>query len=239
MKGMEVRSETRHWDDARRVTIQSRVKEEEQDYRYFPEPDIPSVNFDNDLIEKLKRHMPELPDARRLRFVKKFDLSEQVAQVLINDKYLADFFEEGAKLYENAREIANWIVTDLKGYTDEFDGIKSLKIKPSHIAELAKLVDKSVISRTTAKQILQEIVKSGEMPSEVANRLNATQISDSKALIDIIDRVFEIEKSAVNDALQNENTVNFLQGKVMQSTKGRADPKLALELIRKKLASIT
>jgi aspartyl-tRNA(Asn)/glutamyl-tRNA(Gln) amidotransferase subunit B len=239
MKGMEVRSETRHWDDARRVTIQSRVKEEEQDYRYFPEPDIPAVNFGNELTEILKKKMPELPDARKARFVEKFGLSEPVAQVLINDKYLADFFEEGAKLYENAREVANWIVTDLKGYTDEFDGIRSLRIKPSHIAELAKMVDQSVISRTTAKQILQEIVKSGEMPSQVAKKLDAVQISDEKALVDVIDRVFDAEKSAVKDALQNENTINFLLGKVMQSTKGRADAKLALELIRKRLTSIT
>ena len=238
-KGIEVKSETRHWDDIRRVTIQSRVKEEEQDYRYFPEPDIPAVNFGNELIESLKRQMPELPDARKSRFVENFKLSEQVAQVLINDKYLADFFEEGATMYENAKEIANWIVTDLKGYTDEFDGIRSLKIKPSHVAELAKLVDQSAISRTTAKQILQEIVKSGEMPSEAAKRLNAAQISDSNELVKVIDNVFAAEKSAVKDALQNEKTVNFLLGKVMQSTGGRADAKLALELIRKKLASIT
>jgi len=183
--------------------------------------------------------MPELPDARKSRFVEEFGLSEQVAQVLINDKYLADFFEEGTKLYENAREVANWIVTDLKGYTDEFDGIRSLKLRPIHIAELAKLVDQSVISRATAKQILQQIVKSGEMPAEVVKRLDAAQISDKQALIDVIDSVFETEKSAVKDALQNEKTVNFLLGKVMQSTGGRADPKLALELIRKKLASIT
>ena len=236
-KGIEVKAETRHWDDARRITIQSRVKEEEQDYRYFPEPDIPAVNFDEELIKSLMGQMPELPDARRSRFIEQFGLSEQVAQVLINDKYLADFFEEGAKLYENAKEVANWIVTDLKGYTDEFDGIRSLKVRPTHIAELAKLVDQSIISRTTAKQILQEIVKSGEMPSNVAKKLNASQISDKHALVDIIDRVFETEKNAVKDALQNEKTVNFLLGKVMQSTSGRADPKLALELIRKKLAS--
>lgn len=239
MKGMEVKAETRHWDDARRVTIQSRVKEEEQDYRYFPEPDIPAVNFSDELFKSLKGQMPELPDARKSRFIEQFGLSEQVAQVLISDKYLADFFEEGAKLYENAREVANWIVTDLKGYTDEFDGIRSLKLKPMHIAELAKLVDQSTISRATAKQILQQIVKSGEMPSEVVKRLDAAQISDKQALVDVIDSVFETEKSAVKDALQNEKTVNFLLGKVMESTGGRADPKLALELIQKKLASIT
>jgi aspartyl-tRNA(Asn)/glutamyl-tRNA(Gln) amidotransferase subunit B len=239
MKGIDVKSETRHWDDTRRVTIQSRVKEEEQDYRYFPEPDIPAVNIGDELITSLKAQMPELPDSRKSRFVKELGLSEQVAEVLINDKYLADFFEEGAKLSKNAKEVANWIVTDLKGYTEDLDGMESLKVKPLHIAELANMVGQSVISRTTAKQILREIVKSGEMPSEVAKKFNAAQISDKQALIDVIDHVFETERSAVKDALQNENAINFLLGKVMNSTSGRADAKLALELIKNKLASIT
>jgi len=183
--------------------------------------------------------MPELPDARKSRFVEKFDLSEQTAQVLIDDKDLADFFEESTRLYDNAKEISNWLVTDLKGFVNEADGIRSLKIRPAHIAELAKLVDQSAISRNTAKQILQKIVKSGEMPSVVMKDLEATQISDKEALEQIVDDVFAKETSAVQDALKNEKAINFLLGKVIQSTKGRADPKLATELIRKKLASIT
>ena len=238
-KGIEVKSETRHWDDARRITIQSRTKEEEQDYRYFPEPDIPAVCLGSELISSLTKQMPELPDARKSRFVEKFDLSEQTAQVLIDDKDLADFFEESTRLYDNAKEISNWLVTDLKGFVNEADGIRSLKIRPAHIAELAKLVDQSAISRNTAKQILQKIVKSGEMPSVVMKDLEATQISDKEALEQIVDDVFAKETSAVQDALKNEKAINFLLGKVIQSTKGRADPKLATELIRKKLASIT
>ena len=238
-KGIEVKAETRHWDDIRRITIQSRTKEEEEDYRYFPEPDIPAVSLGSELIDSLTEQMPELPDARKSRFIEKFGLSEQTAQVLIDDKDMADFFEEGAKLYDNAKEIANWIVTDLKGFINEVDGIRSLNIKPTHIAELAKLVDQSDISRNTAKQILQQIVKSGEMPSEVMKKLKATKISDEEGLAEIIDAVFAKETSAVQDALKNEKAINFLLGKVIQSTKGRADPKLATELIRKKLASIS
>jgi aspartyl-tRNA(Asn)/glutamyl-tRNA(Gln) amidotransferase subunit B len=238
-KGIEVKSETRHWDDARRITIQSRTKEEEQDYRYFPEPDIPAVCLGSELISSLTKQMPELPDARKSRFVEKFDLSEQTAQVLIDDKDLADFFEESTRLYDNAKEISNWLVTDLKGFVNETDGIRSLKIRPAHIAELAKLVDQSAISRNTAKQILQKIVKSGEMPSVVMKDLEVTQISDKEALEQIVDDVFTKETSAVQDALKNEKAINFLLGKVIQATKGRADPKLATELIRKKLASIT
>ncbi len=238
-KGIEVKSETRHWDDTRRITIQSRTKEEEQDYRYFPETDIPAVCLGNDLISSLTKQMPELPDARKSRFVEKLGLLEQVAQILIDDKDMADFFEESVKLYDNAKEISNWVVTDLKGLVNEVDGMCSVKIKPAHIAELARFVDQSTISRNTAKQILQQIVKSGEMPSAVMKKLQAKQISDEKALAEIVDDVFAKETSAVQDALKNENAINFLVGQVMQSTKGRADPKIATELIRKKLASIS
>lgn len=238
-KGIEVKAETRHWDDVRRITIQSRTKEEEEDYRYFPEPDIPAVSLGSELIDSLTEQMPELPDARKSRFIEKFGLSEQTAQVLIDDKDMADFFEDGAKLYANAKEIANWIVTDLKGFINEGGGIRSLNIKPTHIVELAKLVDQSEISRNTAKQILQQIVKTGEMPSEVMKKLKATKISDEEGLTEIIDAVFAKETSAVQDALKNEKAINFLLGKVIQSTKGRADPKLATELIRKKLADIS
>jgi len=143
------------------------------------------------------------------------------------------------KLYDNAKEISNWVVTDLKGLVNEVDGMCSVKIKPAHIAELARFVDQSTISRNTAKQILQQIVKSGEMPSAVMKKLQAKQISDEEALAEIVDDVFAKETSAVQDALKNDNAINFLVGQVMQSTKGRADPKIATELIRKKLASIS
>ena len=143
------------------------------------------------------------------------------------------------KLYDDAKEISNWFVTDLKVFINEADGIRSLKIKPSHMAELVKLVNQSTISRNTAKQILQQIVKSGEMPSVVMNNLKATKISNEEALIQIVDDVFAKETIAVRDALKNEKAINFLLGKVIQSTRGRADPKLAIELIRKKIASIS
>lgn len=237
-RGIEVQAETRHWDDARRITFQSRSKEEEQDYRYFPEPDIPAVILDNELTSSLEKQMPELPDARKARFIEKFDLSEQTAQILVDNKDMADFFEESIRSYDNAKEIANWIVTDLKGFINEVDGIRSLKIKPVHIAELAKLVDQSTISRNTAKQILRKIVNSGEMPTIVIKNFEVTQISDKDVLEEIVNDVFTRETSAVQDALKNEKAINFLLGKVIQSTKGRADPKLATELIKKKLANI-
>jgi aspartyl-tRNA(Asn)/glutamyl-tRNA(Gln) amidotransferase subunit B len=240
-RDIEVRSETRHWDDARKVTKESRTKEEEQDYRYFPEPDIPAVVLGSEFVSSVKSSMPELPDARRERFISKYDLSAHVAQVLIDNKELADFFESATKLYSSPKEIANWIVTDLMSFVDERQKeqeqtlFAGLKIGPEQIADLAKLVDEDVVNRATAKQILSQIVRTGEMPSQVARKTQAGKIDDASALAQAVESVFAAEQAAVQDAKRNPNAANFLLGKVMQVTKGRADPKAALEMIQKKL----
>jgi len=240
-RDIEVKSETRHWDDARKVTKESRTKEEEQDYRYFPEPDIPAVVLGSDFVSAARQSMPELPDARKERFISKCGLSAHVAQVLIDNKELADFFESAIKLYSSPKEIANWIVTDLMSFVDERQReqerslFAGLKIGPEHIADMAKLVDNDTINRATAKQILGQIVRSGEMPSQVARKTQAGKIDDADALAQAIESVFKAEQAAVEDSKRNPNAANFLLGKVMQATKGRADPKAALDMIQKKL----
>jgi aspartyl-tRNA(Asn)/glutamyl-tRNA(Gln) amidotransferase subunit B len=240
-RDIEVKSETRHWDDARKVTKESRTKEEEQDYRYFPEPDIPVVVLGGEFVSSITQSMPELPDARKDRFVSKYSLSAHVSQVLIDNKELADFFESAIKLYSSPKEIANWLVTDLMSFVDDRQKeqkrslFAGLKIGPEHIADLARLVDQDTINRATAKQILGQIVRTGEMPSHVAKKTQAGKIDDAGALAQAIESVFMVEQAAVQDAKRNPNAANFLLGKVMQLTKGRADPKAALEMIQKKL----
>ena len=235
-----VRAETRHWDDARKLTKESRTKEEEQDYRYFPDPDIPTVVLGGSFASRVTNSMPELPDARKERFVSKYGLSAHVAQVLIDNKELADFFESALPSYNSPGEIANWIVTDLMGFIDERQKregsmLAGLKIGPEHIAELARIVDDGTINRSTAKQILAQITKTGEMPSKIATQTRSTKIGDAEELAKVIDSVFKSEPDAVRDAKQNPNAVNFIFGRVMKATSGRADPKAALDLIRKKL----
>ena len=237
---IEVRAETRHWDDSRKLTKESRTKEEEQDYRYFPEPDIPTVVLGSGFAAQVASSMPELPDARKERFVSKHGLSAHVAQVLIDNKELADFFESALRSYNSPGEIANWIVTDLMGFVDERQKqekplLAGLKIGPEHIAELARIVDDGTINRSTAKQILAQITKTGEMPAKIASQTQSTKIDDTEELAKVIDSVFKSETGAVQDAKQNPNAVNFIFGKVMKATNGRADPKAALELINKKL----
>lgn len=236
---IEIKAETRHWDDLRKITKQARTKEEEQDYRYFPEPDIPTIVLGNEFVSSLKDNMPELPDERKVRFVTDYKLSEHVAQVLIDNKELSDFFEVSVKIYSSPKEIANWIVTDLMGFIDDSEQkgsiFSGLKIEAKHIADLARLVDQNIINRSTAKTILRQITKTGEMPSQLAAKINASKIDDAGVIAEAVESIFVREKSAVIDAKTNPNAANFLLGKVMQLTKGKADPKIALNLITAKL----
>ena len=227
VRDIEIKSETRHWDEARKVTKQSRAKEEEEDYRYFPEPDIPTIVLGNEFLSSLKAKMPELPDERKIRFLREYELSDHVAQVLIDNKELADFFESTVKIYSSSpNEIANWIVSDLLGFIDdskreEGSLFSGLRIEAKHMAELVKMIDQNIINRNIAKMILGQITKTGEMPSYVLDKMNAS-IIDSKAIIsEAIESIFKSEKSAVRDAKQNPNAANFLLGKVMQLTGGR------------------
>ncbi|MFL6310345.1 MAG: Asp-tRNA(Asn)/Glu-tRNA(Gln) amidotransferase subunit GatB [Nitrososphaera sp.] len=244
---IQVRSETRHWDDARKVTKESRSKEEEQDYRYFPEPDIPMVALGGEFVSFIKQSMPELPDTRKERFISNYGLSAHIAQVLIGNKELADFFESTLEIYLSPKEIANWIVTDLMSFIDEphkkeeeseekeYSLFAGLKVRPEHIADLARLVDQDMINRATAKQILGQVVRTGEMPSVLVKKLHASRIDDMSVLAQAVQSVFEMEQAAVRDARRNTHVANFLLGKVMKITKGKADPKIVLEIIQKKL----
>ena len=238
-RNLKIEHETRHWDDRKKITFKSRSKEEEHDYRYFPEPDIPIIVLGNDFVSNLKKRMPELPNQRFERFVSKYNLSEHTSNILINDKKLADFFESTLKVYFSPTEIANFLVTDFKSLIEDdsesTDYLKNLKVKPEHIAELVKLIEGNKISRITAKDILVKIFESGMLPSEVMNNTNSYKISDEKTLMDAVQSVFDKEKSAVEDAKTNSEAINFLLGKVMKFTNGRADPKIAMRIINNKL----
>jgi len=237
---IEIKSETRHWDDGRKVTKGSRTKEEEQDYRYFPEPDIPLVMLGKDFYTHIEKLVPELPDERLSRFKSKYTLSDHVANILINSKKLADFFESCLKIYYSPVEIANWLVNDLLALIggEETVILDKLKIEPKHMAELAKLVDEKKISRSNAKQIFTEVFRTGQAPSELLSSTDYSQINDENLIANAVDLVFSSEKSAVEDAKVNSGAINFLVGKVMKMTKGRADPKIVTQLINVKLAQL-
>ena len=204
---IEIKAETRHWDDLRKITKQARTKEAEQDYRYFPEPDIPTIALGNEFLSLLKSNMPELPDDRKNRFITDYQLSEHVAQVLIDNKEVSDFFELAVNIYPSPKEIANSIVTDLLAFIDDSNQkgsiFSGLKIEAKHIADLAKLVDENTINRSTAKMILRQIIKTGELPSQLARKTNASKIDDAGVISEAVESIFLREKSAVIDAKNN------------------------------------
>jgi aspartyl-tRNA(Asn)/glutamyl-tRNA(Gln) amidotransferase subunit B len=226
--------ETRHWDDKRKITISSRSKEEELDYRYFLESDIPWIRIGNEIHEKLKLEMPESINSKKERYISKYNIPDQVANVLSSDKFYSDLFEK-SHTENNAKEIANIITTDLMGLVDTREKREQSKLLPSHLHDLADSIQSGKLTRTSAKNALYEIVKNGKGLSQVISDLDLGNVSDENELLTIISQVISEEPQAVEQAKSNPQTVNFLVGKVMQKTKGKADPKLTLNLLKKEL----
>ena len=231
---IEIVQETRHWDDKRKITISSRSKEEELDYRYFLEGDIPWVTIDSETQEKLKTAMPESISSKKERYVSKYNIPGQVADVLSSDKFYSDLFEE-AHTESNAKEIANIITTDLMGLVDTREKRESSKITAKHLSDLANSIQNGKISRNSAKNALYEIVKTGKDLSQIISELDLGNVSDSSELTKVIQEVISEESEAVEQAKSNPQTINYLVGKVMQKTKGKADPKLTLDLLKKEI----
>jgi len=233
-RDIEIIQETRHWDDKRKITISSRSKEEELDYRYFLEGDIPWVRIDSKTQEKLKSKMPESISSKKERYISKYDIPTQVADVLSSDKFYSDLFEE-SYTEANAKEIANIITTDLMGLVDTREKREESKITAAHLSDLANSIQSGKISRNSAKNALYEIVKTGKDLSQVMSELDLGNVSDESELLGIIQEVVSEEPQAVEQAKSNPQTINYLVGKVMQKTKGKADPKLTLELLKKQI----
>jgi len=233
-RDIEISQETRHWDDRRKITVSSRSKEEEQDYRYFLENDIPWVKISQETRDSLKKDLPESISSKKERFVEKFDIAPQVADILASDKYYSDLFEN-AHSDSDAKDIANLITTDLMGFVDTKEKRKESKLTSQHLSDLVTAINDKILTRTSSKTALQEIVKSGKSVKELLTEMDLGQVSDSSEIESIIMQVFEEEKQAVLDAKENPETVNYLVGKVMQKTKGKADPTKTLELIKSKI----
>jgi len=233
-RDIQIIQETRHWDDKRKITVSSRSKEEDPDYRYFLEGDIPWITIDPKIKENLKSKMPESISSKKERYVSKYNIPIQVATVLSSDKFYSDLFEE-SHTEVNAKEIANIITTDLMGLVDTREKREESKITATHLKDLADSIQSGKISRNSAKNALYEIVKTGKDLSQVILELDLGNVSDESELLEIIKAVISEEPQAVEEAKSNPQTINYLVGKVMQKTKGKADPKLTLDLLKKQL----
>ncbi|AAK40575.1 Glutamyl-tRNA -Gln amidotransferase, subunit B (gatB-1) [Saccharolobus solfataricus P2] len=236
LQGIKIERETRHWDNERRVTVPLRTKETEEDYRYFPDPDLPPYSITPELIEKFKREMPELPDQRAERFVKQYNVTPYQAQVLVNEKALADLFEEITNNYKNYAKVANLLINDYMRWLNENNiTVTQSKAKANHIIELFEYLDSGLISIKIVKELLPEMILTGKTPGQLIKEKGMTNIKDENYLERIIDEVLNEEKEAVEKAKRDPKVVNYLVGMVMKKTGKRADPQMTVEIIKKKL----
>ena len=238
-KGIAVKRETRHWDETRRVTVSLRTKETEQDYRYFPEPDLVPVELDKEFIGRIEAQMPELPDDRMERFVSQYGLPKYDAGVLVSSKALADFFEEAVSIYNRPKEISNWMMSDLLRYLYENNlELQESKITPEKLVEMIRLIDEGVISGKIAKRILPKVIVTGKNPQEIVEEEGMTKISDREFLEKLIAKIFAENPKAVRDALVDEKAAHYLIGQLMKATQGKADPILSSRMIMERLSRL-
>ena len=235
----KVTMETRHWDEVKRVTISLRVKEEEHDYRYFPEPDLVPIIVSKGYIDKVRVAMPELPDARRERFVKDYDLPLYDAEVLTSEKALADFFENCVKLGGDAKEVSNWMITDFLRWLHEEDlEVTSSRVTPQNLVDMIRLIDDGTISGKIGKSVLRAMMKTGKTTREIIEEEGLARISSEREIDRLVDRVVEDNPKAVEDAFTDERAVHFLIGQLMKISRGRADPALANKAMRTKIETL-
>lgn len=250
-KGEKVVQETRGWSEPKGETVSQRKKESAHDYRYFPEPDIPPLSFTAEYIENLRRSLPELPDQKEKRFMAEYGLSRENADVIISDKSLAEYFEnvvseikEKMKCGEIVADeekclklSANYITSELqKHLAKNGQNIKEVKISPENYAELIGFVADGKINSSAAQTVLAEMYQTGGDPSQIIEEKGLIQVSDEGVLDSIVSEVIEKNPKSVEDfKAGKQNALQFLMGQVMSASKGKANPQVVIELLKKKL----
>ncbi len=238
--GEPLTQETRHWDEDSGTTKTMRSKEEAFDYRYFPEPDIPALEPDDAWIEEIRRSTPELPRARRARYVDTLGLKPEVARVLAADREAVAVFEETVALGAEPAASANWITQDLAGLRNDVvvaDAAGGSTVGAQHIADLVALVADGTLSGAGAKRALEEAFQTGAAIGTIVEKRGLRQVSDAGELGALVDRVLgENEDAAEKFRAGNESVIGFLVGQVMKASGGSANPTLAQELLRERLS---
>jgi aspartyl-tRNA(Asn)/glutamyl-tRNA(Gln) amidotransferase subunit B len=229
--------ETRHWDESKNITVSMRSKEEAHDYRYFPEPDLLPLQVDLKMIEEIRKNLPELPEARKERFIKDYQIPEYDAEILTSSKALGDYYEKTTSIYSNSKILSNWIMGELMHYLNEEKvEIEDSPISPDNLVEMLKLIDKGVISSKMAKEVFEKMFRTGKSASQIVKESGITQITDENELIELIDRVIKENPQSVIDFNQGkEQALNYLVGQVMRYTKGRAKPDFVFNALKQRL----
>lgn len=236
--GGKIVQETRLWDDAQGVTNPMRSKEEAHDYRYFPDPDLVWTNVDDAWIEEVEKGLPELPVAKRERFIKDYQLPVYDAGVLTADKALAQYFEDVVKICSKPKAASNWVMGDvLRFLNEEKRDIRDCPITPAALAEMILLIEDSTISGKMAKDVIVEMYKTGNMPKKIIAEKGMVQITDEGALVKTIQAIIDANPNQLKDYRSGKDKLfGFFVGQVMKATQGKANPKIVNDLLKKMLA---
>lgn len=236
-KGQKLLQETRLWDAGRGITESMRSKEYSHDYRYFPEPDLVPIKVDEVWIERIAEKMPELPLAKKQRFIQEYGLPSYDANILTEDLDIAAFYEKAAGPVKDKKLASNWVMGEvIRALKENPGGIRELPLAPENLSELLLLVQNQIINNKIAKKVFDEMLKSDKSPKTIVEEKGWLQISDSDELSDIIDQVIQSHAKDVEDYLAgNTKVYGFLMGQVMRLTKGQANPQTVNQLLREKL----
>jgi aspartyl-tRNA(Asn)/glutamyl-tRNA(Gln) amidotransferase subunit B len=235
--GGDVVQETRLWDSSKNRSTSMRGKEEAHDYRYFPDPDLVPLVIDDEWIESVRQSLPELPEARKARFVDEYALPEYDADILTSARELADYFEECAQQIKNPKMVSNWVMGTLLGLLNaEGKTIEESPVSSAQLAELLVLIETNVISGKIAKTVFDEMVQSGKAAKAIVEEKGLVQVTDESAIESVVDKVIaanpvEVEKFKAG----NVKLMGFFVGQVMRETKGKANPQIVNKLFKEKL----
>jgi len=237
-EGGRVIQETRLFDSNKGVTFSMRSKEEAHDYRYFPEPDLVPIKIAAEMIETIRKSIPELPDAKRERFARDYGLPEYDADMLTQSRAMAGYFEEATRLSNQPKTVSNWMMGELMRLLNaDAKEIDDSPIKPERLAGLIKMIDNGVISIKIAKTVFEEMYKNGKDAETVVQEQGLVQVSDTGAIETIIDEVIKANPGQAADYKAGKDKLfGFFVGQVMKASKGKANPDVVNELLKKKLS---
>ena len=235
--GGTIYQETLRWDDVSGKTFSMRNKENAQDYRYFPEPDLVAIKLSEEYIQNIKNNLPELPESRKQRYLEEYKLSEKDANIITSSKYLSDLFEGAIKVCNNPKAVNNWIISDISRVLNEteMDAIE-IPFDSNQLGKLVLLIDNGTISSSIGKKVLEELFENPRDPEEIIKEKGWIQISDEGAIKQVVNKILEANPQSIADfKAGKDRALGFLVGQAMKETKGKANPQMLNKLFLEEL----
>lgn len=235
--GGKVDQESLRWDDVSGKTFSMRDKEDAQDYRYFPDPDLAAIKLSEEYIQNIKNTLPELPESRKERYLKQYGLSEKDANIITASKYLSNLFESAIKECNNPKAVNNWIISDISRILNEKE-MEAIDIPftGEQLGKLIILIDKGTISSSIGKKVLEELFENPKNPEDIIKEKGWIQISDEGAIKEIVTKILEANPQSIADfKAGKDRALGFLVGQAMKETKGKANPKMLNEMFLEEL----